>query len=140
VRLSVPGERELTASYGGNPLFAPSSDTESHDVPNAPPSFTPGANQSVSVSAGAQTVAGWATSISPGPNETGVTVEFLVQPVSGGELFTAGPSVSPDGTLTYTPGGAGTAQVEVRLKDSAGTAGGGSDTSPPVTVTFTFTP
>jgi hypothetical protein len=108
--------------------------------PNAAPSFTPGPDQSASVLTGAQTVPGWATNISAGPNETGQTVQFLVQIVSGGEFFAAAPAVSPEGTLTYTPGAPGIAQIEVRLQDNGGTAGGGSDTSEPVTVTFTFTP
>lgn len=108
--------------------------------PNAAPSFTPGPNQSASVLTGAQTVPGWATNISAGPNETGQTVQFLVQVTSGSEFFAAAPAVSPEGTLTYTPGAPGIALVEVRLQDNGGTAGGGSDTSEPVTVTFTFTP
>ncbi|MBA3260580.1 MAG: Ig-like domain-containing protein [Gemmatimonadales bacterium] len=144
--LNGEGNRELTASYAGAPLFASSGDTESHNVaapPNVPPSFTRGPDQSTSVAAGAQTVAGWATAISPGPaSEAGQTVEFEVQVVSGGEFFATGTEVaiSPDGTLTYTPGSPGTARVEVQLQDNGGTANGGDDTSDPVTVNFFFTP
>jgi hypothetical protein len=108
---------------------------------NDSPRFTPGPDQSASVAAGAQTVAGWATGITPGPaNEASQSVEFFVQVVSGAELFASAPTISPDGTLQYTPGAAGTATVNVLLRDSGGTANGGRDTSDPVTVTFTFSP
>jgi hypothetical protein len=109
---------------------------------NDAPSFQAGANQNVSATAGAQSVTGWATQISAGPgNESGQTVQFLVEVTSGSELFSAGPAISPDGTLAYTPaGGQGTAQISVRLQDSGGTANGGTDTSPAQTFSITIGP
>jgi hypothetical protein len=108
---------------------------------NDSPRFTPGPDQNVSVAAGPQTVTGWATDITPGaPNESDQTVEFFVQVTSGADLFASAPTISPDGTLRYTPAAAGTATVSVLLRDSGGTGNGGRDTSDPVTVTFTFTP
>lgn len=108
---------------------------------NDAPSFTAGPDQSVGAGAGPQTVEGWATGIAAGPpNEAGQSRQFLVQVVSGAEFFVAGPTVASTGTLSYTPAAAGTAQVEVRLQDDGGTADGGSDTSPAVTITFSFTP
>src|SRR5262249_26964431 len=43
---------------------------------NDAPSFTKGADQTVLEDSGAHTVNGWATGISPGPNEPGQTVTF----------------------------------------------------------------
>jgi hypothetical protein len=109
---------------------------------NDPPSFQAGPDQSVSATAGAQTVTGWATQISAGPaNESGQALQFLVDVTSGADLFSAGPAISSDGTLTYTPaGGQGTAQISVRLQDSGGTDNGGSDTSPAQTFSITIGP
>ena len=45
---------------------------------NDAPSFTKGADQTVLEDSGAQTVAGWATAINPGPNEGSQTVTFEV--------------------------------------------------------------
>ena len=98
---------------------------------NVAPSFTAGADQAVPEDAGAQTIAGWATNISPGPaSEAGQSVNFLVSNDAPG-LFSAQPAISPDGTLTYTPAtnAFGTATVSVQLRDDGGTADGGVDTS-----------
>ena len=98
---------------------------------NQPPSFAKGANQSVVKGAGAQTVINWATSISPGgANESAQAVSFLVSS-DNSSLFSAGPAIGPDGTLTYTPapGASGVAHITVRLQDNGGTANGGVDTS-----------
>jgi hypothetical protein len=77
-------------------------------------------------------VEGWATDIRPGPaNEADQSISFLVEVTAGAESLTGTPSVSPSGTLRYTPSGhEGTARVEVRLRDDGGTANGGQDTSP----------
>jgi hypothetical protein len=49
------------------------------ELPNQPPSFTVGPNQTVLEDAGAQTVTPWATNISPGPpGEVGQTVMFSI--------------------------------------------------------------
>jgi hypothetical protein len=77
------------------------------------------------------TVEGWATDITPGPaNEADQAVTFLVEVTSGRDVLSGTPSVSPSGTLRYTPAHEGTARVEVRLQDDGGTANGGQDTSP----------
>ncbi len=109
---------------------------------NDAPSFTKGANQTVWHGAGAQTVTGWATSISPGPaNESSQTVSFTVTN-NDNALFSAQPAISSSGTLTYTPSTTadGTATVSVTLKDNGGTANGGVDTSPTQTFTITAGP
>jgi PKD domain/Bacterial cadherin-like domain/Bacterial Ig domain len=107
---------------------------------NDAPSFTKGADQAKDEDAGAQTVTGWATNISAGPaDENGQTVSFQVTNNSNPSLFSAGPAVSSNGTLTYTPAANanGTATVTLRAQDNGGTANGGVDTS--ATQTFTIT-
>jgi len=107
---------------------------------NDAPSFTAGANQTVVSLAGAQTVAGWATNILPGPgDESSQSVTFTVSNNNPG-LFAAQPAVAPNGTLTFTPTvlAIGSATVTVRAVDNGGTASGGADTSPPQTFTISI--
>jgi len=106
---------------------------------NDVPSFTKGANQAVNEDASAQTVSGWATSISRGPaDESGQTLTFTATNDNNG-LFSTQPAISSTGTLTYTPAANanGAATVTVTLKDNGGTANGGVDTSPAQTFTIT---
>ncbi|SHK98548.1 surface protein, partial [Reichenbachiella agariperforans] len=103
------------------------------------PSFTAGANQTVTEDAGAQTETGWATGLSTGPsNESGQTLSFNVSNTNT-PLFSTQPAIAPDGTLTYTPANNanGTATVNVTLEDSGGVLNGGVNTS--VTIPFTIT-
>jgi hypothetical protein len=105
---------------------------------NDAPSFMKGSNLTVSHKDGAQTVEGWATSLSPGPaNESGQSLSFLVS-ADPLERFATQPALSPGGTLTYSPkpGANGVATVTVRLQDSGGTANGGIDTSASQTFTI----
>jgi large repetitive protein len=107
---------------------------------NDAPGFTAGADQLAISLLGAQSVAGWATGISPGPaNESAQTVSFSVT-VDNPGLFSVQPTVASDGTLTYTPGllAVGVATVTVRAVDSGGTADGGTDTSASQTFTITI--
>ena len=107
---------------------------------NDAPSFTKGADQNVNEDAGAQSVANWATNLSVGPpNEAGQTLTFQVTGNSNAGLFSAGPSISSTGTLTYTPAANanGSASITIVLKDNGGTANGGQDTSGPQTFTIT---
>jgi hypothetical protein len=107
---------------------------------NDPPTFTKGADQTVNEDAGAQTVAGWASAISPGPsNESAQTVTFTATN-DNNALFSVQPAISSTGTLTYTPASNvnGVANLSVTLKDSGGTANGGVDTSAPQTFTITL--
>ena len=122
---SPPLTVEATVSITVNPV---------NDVP----SFTKGPDQTVN-GAVAQTVTGWATSISAGPpDEVAQTLTFLVSN-NNNAIFSVQPSISPSGTLTYTPayGLDGVATVTVRLQDNGGTALGGVDTSAPQTFTIT---
>jgi hypothetical protein len=106
------------------------------------PTFTAGSNQSALEDAGAQTVTGWATSISPGPpSESSQTVTFTVSAVDT-SLFAVQPAVSSTGTLTYTPGpnANGSTNVTVTAHDDGGTANGGNDTSAPQVFTISLAP
>ncbi|MGZ8242458.1 tandem-95 repeat protein [Methylomagnum sp.] len=98
---------------------------------NDVPSFTKGADQAVNEDAGPQAVGGWATSISPGPdNESSQAVSLHVSN-DNNALFSAQPSVDANGNLTYTSAANanGVANVSVHVTDNGGTDNGGSDTS-----------
>lgn len=98
---------------------------------NDAPSFTKGADQSVAANSGPHSVAGWATAISAGPaNESGQSVSFTVT-AANATLFSAGPALAADGTLTYSlaTDASGSSAVQVTAMDDGGTANGGSDTS-----------
>jgi large repetitive protein len=107
---------------------------------NDAPSFIKGPDQSVVLNAGPQTVAGWATAITAGPNEASQALNFVVT-TSNNNLFFILPSVSSNGTLTYTPatGVTGVATVSVTLRDNGGTANGGKDFSGTATFKITVT-
>ena len=73
--------------------------------PNQAPSFVAGPAVTVLEDAGAQTLVGWATGISPGPaEEAGQVVSFDVTGNTNAALFTTAPAVSPAGVLTFTTG------------------------------------
>ena len=109
---------------------------------NDEPSFTGDGDDTVLEDAGAQTVVGWATSISSGPaDESSQVLTFLVTNDNNG-LFSAQPALSETtGNLTYTPAANanGAATVSVQLSDNGGTANGGDNTSPTQQFTITVT-
>ena len=116
---------------GGTDTSAPQTFTITIQSVNDAPSFNAGANQTVVSLLGAQSVAGWATGISPGPaDEAGQSVSFLVT-VSNPALFSVQPAVAPDGKLTYKPKplAIGSATVTVHAVDDGGTGNGGQNTS-----------
>ena len=110
---------------------------------NQAPLFVRGASQSILATAGAQSITGWATSISRGAtNESGQALNFIVSNDNNG-LFSVQPSVDPStGNLTYTPaaGANGSASVMVQLHDDGGTDNGGHDTSATQTFTISIVP
>ncbi len=98
---------------------------------NFAPSFVAGEDVVVPLNAPAFSGPGWITAISPGPaSEAAQTVSFLVEN-DNNPLFTAQPTVSANGTLTFTPapGATGVANITIRAQDSGGTLDGGVDTS-----------
>jgi|GEM_PF-4987506 len=128
-----PSTATRTIAFVANDGVAPSN-TATKNISiisiNDVPSFTKGANQSVLEDAGAQTVAGWATSISAGPGaESSQTLTFTVTN-DNNALFSVQPAISAaTGTLTYTPAANanGVANITIRLQDNGGTANGGID-------------
>src|SRR5690606_17599567 len=82
---------------------------------------------------GPQTWEGFAVDISAGPaDEAGQALSFIVT-AADPSLFAQGPSISADGTLTFTtaPDAWGESELSIVLKDDGGTAHGGSDSSAP---------
>src|SRR5438067_6333736 len=91
---------------------------------------------------GAHTVTTWATALSAGPSdEISQLLSFIVSN-SNAALFSAQPTISAAGALTYTSaaGVSGSATVTVQLHDDGGTANGGVDTSAAQTFTITIVP
>ncbi|MGH8534071.1 MAG: tandem-95 repeat protein, partial [Gammaproteobacteria bacterium] len=125
---------------GGDDTSASQSFTITVNAVNDAPAFNAGPNQSVDEDAGAQSVSGWATGISPGPaDEAGQTVSFNITGNTNPGLFSAPPAVSPTGTLSYTSASNafGSATITLSLSDSGGTANGGIDTSAAQNFTIT---
>jgi hypothetical protein len=138
--VTVTAHDDGGTANGGTNTSAPSSFTITVLPVNDAPTFTGGANQTVLEDSGAQSVAGWATAISPGPaNESSQSVGFTAS-ADTPSLFAVQPAVAPDGTLTYTlaPDDSGVATVTVTAVDSGGTANGGSSASSPQTFTITI--
>jgi hypothetical protein len=138
--LTVVAKDDGGTANGGQNSSVPQTFTIEVGEVNSPPSFQAGPSKTVLEDPGAQTVAGWATAISPGPNEVKQTVTFTVTN-DNNALFADQPAVDGSGTLSFTPAAnaSGAATVTVRAVDDGGTADGGSDTSPPQTFTITVT-
>jgi CSLREA domain-containing protein len=109
---------------------------------NDAPSFTKGADLTVDEDSAPQPVPNWATALSAGPGEAAQTLSFVVTGNTNPSLFSAGPTVSPSGTLAYSlaPNANGGASVTIVLKDNGGEADGGRDTSAPQTFNINVTP
>lgn len=110
---------------------------------NDAPSFTKGADQTVNEDSGSRFIFGWATNVSAGaPNESGQTLTFEVTNNTNPGLFSLGPSINSQGTLSFTPASNahGSATITILLKDNGGTANGGIDTSGEQTFTITVSP
>jgi len=127
----------LSDNGGGSDTSAPQSFTINVGPVNDEPSFVSGGNVTVNEDSGAYSAA-WATSISAGPNESGQTLTFFTAN-DNNALFSAQPSVSSTGVLSFTPAlnAFGSATVTVYLMDNGGILNGGDDTSPSVTFTIT---
>ncbi|GDY13288.1 hypothetical protein LBMAG53_21660 [Planctomycetota bacterium] len=100
---------------------------------NHPPTFTPGSPPTVLEDAGPQTIMGWATAIDAG--DQGQTVAFTVTVTANSALFSAAPSLSPSGNLTFTsaPDAIGAATVLITAIDSGGAVSTAATTS--ITIT-----
>jgi VCBS repeat-containing protein len=137
---NVNGSDSFTyAANDGTQNSSPATVTITVNAVNDPPSFTAGPNQTTT---GLQTVTvpGWATNISPGPNEAGQTVSFTVTNDNNG-AFIQQPAVDGAGTLTFQTGVVvATVTCTVVAQDNGGTGNGGQDTSAPQQFTITINP
>jgi hypothetical protein len=109
---------------------------------NDPPSFTPGSDVMVDEDSDAYSAL-WARDINAGAtDESGQVLTFLVTGNSKPSLFSDGPAVTPDGTLTFSPAANanGSATITVVLQDDGGTANDGRDTSAPKSFTIAIGP
>ena len=86
---------------------------------NDAPRFTKGSNQSVSMNRRPITVTNWATGLNDADPESTQELQFLVTN-NNNALFSAQPTIAPNGTLTYTlaPWRSGIATLTVRLQDN----------------------
>jgi len=108
---------------------------------NDKPGFAAGSNQTKLEGDGAQTVLGWASSISKGPDDEATqSLTFNVTNLNN-SLFSVQPAISTSGTLTYTiaDDAYGIANVRVVLKDDGGIDYSGVDSSTVVNFTITVT-
>ncbi|HJR95863.1 MAG TPA: HD domain-containing phosphohydrolase, partial [Gaiellaceae bacterium] len=136
--VSVTARDDGGTANQGVDASAPASFTITVSPVNDAPEFSLGGSQTALSALGRQSVPGFASSISCGPpNESGQDVSFVVS-VDKPNLFRVAPTISPDGTLSYTPKllGLGVATVTVVAVDSGGTEHGGRDTSGPRTFTI----
>ncbi len=139
--VSVKARDDGGTDNGGVDTSTAQTFTISVNPVNDAPSFTPGADVSVAEDSSAYSSA-WATGISKGAaNEAGQSLTFDVT-ATNQTLFSAGPQISPDGKLSFTPAkdAYGSATVSVTATDNGGTADGGQDKSSTATFTITVTP
>ena len=109
---------------------------------NDAPSFTLAGSPKLPISGYVNTLAfqttGVVTTSSPGAEESGQSVSFVVTN-DNTNLFGIQPALDASGTLSFSPSGLdGTATVTVRAQDNGGTANGGVDTSAAQTFTITI--
>ncbi len=111
-----------------SPLCASAAVSLTVTAVNDAPSFTIGADQTVSEDAGEVAVPAWAADLSPGPaDEAGQALSFRITANSNPDLFSGGPAISPEGALSFTPApdASGSASLTGRLEDDGGEAHGG---------------
>ena len=97
---------------------------------NDAPTFVVGANQTTFEDVGPITVPGWAT-VDDGDPEVVQTLSFEITAISGTVNLSAGPTISPSGTLSYTaaPNSFGSATITIRVNDDGGLVNGGVNQS-----------
>jgi subtilisin family serine protease len=126
--------------YDGMDSSASASFTITVNPVNDPPVFTPGPVISVPEDSPSQLLISWGT-ISKGPSdEAAQAITTIALAISDTTIFSAKPSITADGTLSFTPAANkyGTASITVSLADNGGTLNGGvsSSTSSPFTITI----
>jgi hypothetical protein len=101
---------------------------------NDEPSFTVSPTNSFitrNEDTGPHSISNWAAFSAGAPDESAQTAAYSVTNVTDPSLFSAGPAVSPSGTLTFTlaSNANGISNFEVTVQDNGGTANGGDDLS-----------
>ena len=109
---------------------------------NQPPTFAvaSGNPPAVNENNGPQTIVTWAKFTAGAGNDPGEAIkQYNITNVSNAALFSSGPAVANNGTLTYTPAANtfGASTFTVNVQDTGGTANGGQDTSGAQTFTIT---
>jgi subtilisin family serine protease/putative cell wall-binding protein len=106
-------------AFDGDLYSQPATVTITVTPVNDAPSFTKGGDVTVDENSGAYS-AGWASGVTPGPLEA-EEVAFEVS-AENDTLFSAEPTVSPEGVLSFTPrkDTHGSALVSVTLRDAGG--------------------
>ncbi len=110
---------------------------------NDAPTFTKGADPIVLEDAGAQSITGFVSNISPGPaDESSQMVSFSVSNNTNSGLFSAQPTIDATGKLTFTAAANanGSATVSFAAQDNGGTTNGGVNTSVTQTFVINITP
>ena len=131
--LKRSGRRADTRTNGGTTAFSQAIGEVSITVfpVNDAPTFVAGPAISVASGNGQVVLPNWANNISAGPdNEVEQSLSFSVT-TDDDSLFTVLPTMTSDGTLSFTPAenANGTASVTIRLSDDGGTENGGIDSS-----------
>ncbi|WP_199141840.1 beta strand repeat-containing protein, partial [Pedobacter sp. ASV12] len=134
----------ITYTVSDGTVTSTSTLTITVDPVNDAPSFTKGADQTITISSTAvvKTVNGWATALNAGPaDESGQALNFIVSN-NNNALFTTQPAIDAAGNLTYTPAPNkyGKTTVTVQIHDNGGIANGGVDTSAPQTFEIIIKP
>jgi len=109
---------------------------------NNSPTFKKGDNLIVREDSGLSVSANWATDILPGPpDELHQNVSFVIH-TSNAKLFSLTPSITPSGTLSFSPApdAFGTAHITVALKDDGPDLYGASNMSDPQIFSITVLP
>lgn len=108
---------------------------------NDPPSFSLVFFEASSEDAGPRSVPNYATLINRGGgfDENVQALNFVVTP-SNPALFAVPPAIDPSGTLTYTaaPNANGNVSLSVQLLDDGGTANGGNNASPTLSIAMSI--
>lgn len=108
---------------------------------NDAPSFTAGSS-TLSIESGLSYSATWATNMSTGPaSESNQSVLGFIVNNNNNSLFTSQPTIAANGTLTFATATntSGSALVSIRMQDSGGTEGGGTDLSTIQSLTINVT-
>ena len=133
IKLSVVLKDNGGVANGGVDTSAPVSLTINVLPVNDQPQFTISMNPVVVLEdSGASSIASVLSSISPGPFESSQTVSFVIDSVTPSNLFSVQPTISSDGTLSFTlPDYVhGTATVLFHAVDDGGVLRGGVDRNP----------